>query len=106
MRQGDEVEPSRPRDLAGLELVGGVQIGVQEGDGRRGEPLGDGRLQPHGQGRAVERAQHGAGGVQSLIRLHNAGIEWLGLDDVEGEEAGPGLIADDQGVGESLGGDE
>ena len=40
VRQGHEPEPRRARQFAGPPLVGGIEVGVQEGDGDRAETVG------------------------------------------------------------------
>ena len=74
---------------------------MQEGDGHALETLGPGGGEVTGQGALVQRRDDRAVGGQALVRLDHAGMEGKRLDDIEGEEFGPGLVADGQGVGET-----
>ena len=104
--QGDEGEAGGAGDLAGALFVGGVQVGVQEGDGGGGEALGDGGLQADLQRALVQRPHDRAVGGQPLGGLDDAGIERGRPHDVEGEQVRPRLVPDQQAVGEAFGGDE
>jgi len=106
VRHGHEGKASRPRDLAGLQLMRGIEIGVQKRDGRRVEAICHGGAQPGFQPGAVQRPQSRAGGIQPFVGLDHARVQRLRLGDVEGEQLGPGLVADSQGVAETARGHE
>ncbi len=79
---------------------------MQEGDGGRGETVPRRVLQRPGQGRLVQRPHDLAVRAQAFGGLHDASVERFRLLDIEGEEVGPRLIADGQGVAETAGGDQ
>ena len=82
-------------------LVGGVAIGMHEGDGAGLDAGVTGRLQVAAHLIEIGREFDGAIGQHALGHFHHALVELLGLLDVEGENVGAGLVADAQGVGEA-----
>ncbi len=106
MAERHEREARSPRQLAGGDLMGRIEVGMQEGDGDGAITLGRRGLKLRGQGRFVERAHDGAVGSQPLVGLDHAGIERVRPHDVQREEVGPGLIADQHRIGEALSGHE
>ncbi len=104
MRQGHKAQARRLGQPPGGKLVGRVQVGMQEGDGDRGEALAGGARESGGKGWLVQRPDHLALGVQAFVGLDHAGVQRLGLPDIQREQVRPRLVADQEGVGESAGG--
>ncbi len=103
MRGRHEFETGAAGQLGGALFVLGVEVGVQEGDGAGREALLE-------EGREIESLiqwrDYRAIGRKTLDRLQDAGIERLGFDDIQREEVGPGLVADQQAVAEPFRGQE
>ncbi len=103
MGKGHEGEAGVLGELGGLQLMLRIEVGMQESYGRRGEAVGDRPPQPLGQSLPVQGPDHLSRGVQPLVRLDHAGVQRRRLDDVQGEQLGPRLVADVERVGEPLG---
>ncbi len=92
--------------IADGDLVGGVEVGVHQGHGHGFEAVGLGPRQALGHRLAVQGRDHAALGVEPFDGLDHAAMQGRGLDDIEGEQVRPGLVADVQDVAEALGRDE
>jgi len=101
VRQADLGEAGGGRQFAGGEFVPGVVPAMQEGDGAGAQTTGAGAAQRCEQCLAIQRGEHFAAGRQPLVRLDDLGMERRGLADVQGEDVGPRLVADFQGIGET-----
>ena len=89
-------------DLGHGQLVRVVAVAVHQHD--RDRPVARHRMPPARSARARSRSScllDGAVGAQPLLDLDRAGVELLGQDDVPGEDVGPVLVADAQGVAET-----
>ncbi len=104
MREGHKAQARRLGQAPRRQLVDRVQVRVQEGDGDGGEALPGGVRKGGRERGLIQRLDHLASGVQAFVGLDHAGVERLGLPDIEGEEVWPRLVADHQGVGEAAGG--
>ena len=102
----DVLEAHLSGDLGQAGLVVGVAVAVQQHDGRRAQavPVGRGELAPGVV--FVEPSLHGAVGPHPLVHGDHPAVHHVGQHDVEGEQVGTGLVADAEGVGEPLGGDQ
>ena len=83
-----------------------VEVAVHEGDGDAFIAFRGGPLERGAQGGVIENANHCPVGAHPLVRLDHPGVERRGLDDVEGEQLRPGLIADLERIGEAGRGDK
>ena len=101
MRKGDELETGLPGQLSGPQLVRGIEVGVQEGDGRRHAARRPGRAQVGQQARLVQSPDHAAVRVQTLVSLYGLLGQGFGPLDMQGEQVGSGLIAQAQDVCET-----
>ena len=106
MAQRDELKSERQRDFACGAFMDGVQIGMQQRDGDRNEPLISRGLELGDERLAIERTNDCALRVQSLVGLDHARVQRLWPDDLEREQVRAGLVPDDQRVGESASRDE
>ena len=96
----------RARQLGRLPLVLGMRVGVHEDDGHRVD-AGSARAAQLGFERAeIERPLHRAVGAHTLVRLDDAAVQHLRLDDALGENVGTRLRADLELVLEPAGDDE
>ena len=96
----------RARQLRRLALVLGMRVSVHEHDGYGVDAVGAGTGQLSLQRGEVQRLLHRAVGAHALVRLDNAAVQHLRLDDVLGENVGPRLRPDLQLVLEAAGDDE
>ena len=90
-------------DLGRALFMGGVQIGVQPGDGHSVQAAGIGVGQCLAQGGFVQRLQDIAIGVEPLVHFGDLLVEQFGPLNVEVKELGAGLVADKQKVAETFG---
>ena len=104
--EADEADAGDHGDFPGPALVQGVEIAVQKGDRGALETRRGGSAQVGRQCIFIETDDHRAVRGQPLAGLDDAGVEGRRLDDIQGEELGASLVADQKRVGKPGGGDE
>ena len=89
-----------------LSLVVGIAPGMHEDDGDRADAGVPGRLELRAHGRKLGRRLDRAVGAHALGNFSDALVEHFRLDDLLGEDLGPRLVADLEGVAEAAGDEE
>ena len=106
VRGGDLREAGGARQLRHAPLVLGVAVAVHEGDGHGLEAFATRRLESASRPVLVEGADDRPVGADALVHLEDARVQRLGQAHVQGEDVGPVLVADAQGVAEPARGDQ
>ena len=100
MAGADLGEPRRLRQFRQALLMCGVFPGVHQHDGARAHAVGHRLRERVPRGRLVQRFDRFAVHADAAADLHHPLVQQRGQADVEVEQAGAGLVADAQRIGE------